>query len=180
MTNTPFILAQLPLLATLVWAAAQDSATRRLPNWLTFGLILSGLLRALLPGQPVTPGGAILGLLVGGGLLFPQFAIRAIGGGDVKLMAGVGAWLGCWPVVLVVAGAAIVGMLIALTQAAWEGKFRMLLRNSAVVAVNVANISQLGVDSVAATGKTYRSIEKPLPYAVPVLASVVVVLLILK
>jgi hypothetical protein len=70
-------------------------------------------------------------------------------------------------------------MAIALAQAAAQGKFRLLLRNSAVIAINVAHIGELGVDSVARTGKSYRSIDRPLPYAAPVLIAVIAVLSLL-
>ena len=37
---------------------------------------------------------AVLGLIVGLAVFFPLFALGAMGAGDVKLMAAIGAWLG--------------------------------------------------------------------------------------
>ena len=35
-----------PVLGLLVWAAAEDLRFRRIPNWLTFSLILSGFVQS--------------------------------------------------------------------------------------------------------------------------------------
>lgn len=90
-------------------AAVSDLRTRRIPNWISglaliCGIVLhvwqsgaSGLLFAL--------AGAALGLAV----LVPFYAIKAVGAGDVKLLAGVGAIVGVQLLVSVAIYAAIVG-----------------------------------------------------------------------
>ena len=52
----------IPLLALLLWAAAEDLWRRRIANWLSFSLILSGLLQTLLPGHLISPTQALAGL----------------------------------------------------------------------------------------------------------------------
>src|SRR5690554_5642960 len=110
------LLPVLPLLAMLVCAAAVDLRSRRIPNVLSFTLALSGLAQSFLFGQAigVGPTQAIAGLAVGFALTFILFALGAMGGGDVKLMAGVGAWIGPTGVLAVFAVAAVVGMGIVL------------------------------------------------------------------
>jgi prepilin peptidase CpaA len=105
-----------------------------------------------------------------------MFAIGAVGGGDVKLLAGIGAWLGPWAVFQVFCVEAVIGMVIVLAQAAAQGRTQTLLRNSAVLAVNLAHVNDVGLDHVKATGQSSRSVDRPLPYAVPVLIAVLILL----
>src|SRR4051812_45423456 len=83
-----------PLLALLIIAAAIDLRIRKIPNWLTLSLAGSGLLLSMLGASLITPGAAILGLLTGFALNFGLFLLRIRGGGDVKLFAAAGAWVG--------------------------------------------------------------------------------------
>src|SRR5687767_15907788 len=83
-----------PVLGLLVWAAVGDLRSRRIPNWLTFSLVLSGIAQSFTPGGLVSPGMSLAGFAVGFGLPMILFVIGALGGGDVKLLAGVGAWFG--------------------------------------------------------------------------------------
>jgi prepilin peptidase CpaA len=166
------LLALLPMLSLLIFAAAQDLRTRRIRNWLTLCLVLTGIAHSLMSAHAVTLGDSILGTLAGFGLPLTLFVMGALGGGDVKLLAGVGAWLGAGGVVEVFLAAAIVGLVIVLVQCAAKGRLKLLFRNSYVLVLNLLHIGELGVEQVAQTGKTCRSVDRPLPYAVPVLLAV--------
>jgi prepilin peptidase CpaA len=165
-----------PMLALLVWAAAVDLRSRRIPNWLTLTLVVSGLLQSLIFHSHITVSEAGLGLLVGLGLTFLPFALGAMGGGDVKLMAGVGAWLGAMAVFQVFLVAAVVGLVIVLAQCSQQGRLAVLLRNSSVLVFSIMHLNELGVEHVSETGKASRSVDRPLPYAVPVLAAVLLLI----
>ena len=95
-------------------AAAIDATTRRIPNALTFGA--SGRRRGVRcsHGRRQGLGWSVAGWIVGLLVFLPLFALRAMGGGDVKLLAAFGAWLGpalvCWVAVY----GAIAGGLLAL------------------------------------------------------------------
>ena len=54
-----------------------------------------------------------MGLLVGGGIFFLLFFLGGMGGGDVKLMAAVGAWAGTAQAVAILVASAIVGGILA-------------------------------------------------------------------
>jgi prepilin peptidase CpaA len=171
------LLSILPLLCMLIWAAMVDLRTRKIRNWLTFSMILTGLCRPLLVGGPLSTGQAAVGMLAGMALPLMLFALGALGGGDVKLLAGVGAWLGALAAVQVFCLAAIFGMIIVLAQAISQGRLRVLSRNSAVLALNMVHIGDVGIEHTTATGQSSRSVDKPLPYAVPVLMAVASILI---
>jgi prepilin peptidase CpaA len=97
--------ADLAVVVTGVSASTWDIRTRRIPNAITLGSALVALafsalaaddLRGALTAVLWTASGWMVGLL----LFLPVFALRGLGGGDVKLLAAVGAWLGpaavCW------------------------------------------------------------------------------------
>ena len=93
--------------------AVTDVRSGRIPNWLTVGGLMSGLLLRLSfqgwPGLETAAGGA----LVGGGVLFVLFMVGGLGAGDVKLMAAVGAWVGIAHALAVLLVTAIAGGALA-------------------------------------------------------------------
>jgi leader peptidase (prepilin peptidase)/N-methyltransferase len=85
-----------PLLAALAVVVVLDLRSRIIPDLLTLpGLAYALLVAAALPTQPTLPE-ALLGALVGGGiaLLLAIVSRGALGGGDIKLLAMLGAALG--------------------------------------------------------------------------------------
>lgn len=162
-----------PLLLLLIVAAAIDLASRRIPNWLTVTIALTGILQSLSPFHTCTIGLSVLGLLTGFVLMFGQFAVGGLGGGDVKLLMGVGAWVGPLPLLAIFAGASVIGLIIILTQACWQRRIGRLLHNTALLAVNLAHLRQVGLEHARQTGQSCKSIDRPLPYAVPVLLATI-------
>jgi prepilin peptidase CpaA len=167
------LLWMVPLMGMLLWAAVEDSRTRRIRNWLTFSMILSGFVQTFLSFSELTPGASAVGFAVGFGMPLVLFLLGAVGGGDVKLLAGVGAWVGALAVFKIFCGEAIVGMLIVLTQAILQGRLRALSRNSAMLAVHLIHIDQVGLEHTTLTGQSTRTLDRPLPFAVPVLIAVI-------
>jgi len=117
---------------------------------------------------------SLAGFAVGFALPFTLFLLNAVGGGDVKLLAGLGAWFGPVAVFQIFVLEAILGAMLVIAQATATGRMKVLLRNSAVVAINLANVKEVGIDHVKSTGLSSRSIDRPIPYAVPVLAAVLI------
>jgi prepilin peptidase CpaA len=175
------LLSCAPMFALLVWAAVSDCASRRIPNWLTYTLILGGLVQAVNGGAGVGVGASLLGMLVGFSLTFVFFAVGAMGGGDVKLLTGVGAWLGPWGVLLVFVVEAVAGMAQAIIQAAAQRRLGAVLRNSAVLAGSLAGgAGEFGMATLpegggAPVSAEARAMKQVLPYSVPVLLATVVV-----
>ncbi len=83
--------------AILILAAWIDGKELKVPNWITFPMILSGLVYSTCVGGLAGMGAGLLGMCVGLLTLMPLYAVGGMGAGDVKLMAGIGAWLG-WEV----------------------------------------------------------------------------------
>ena len=125
--NLPLLAVRLVFTALLIALFGTDLETMRLPDVMTlpglaFGLIASlwlppGILSALI--------GAALGAAIPYGirwLWFRSTGVEAMGLGDVKMLAMVGAFLG-WPQVLVVLFlASVAGAAIGLTLAALHGR----------------------------------------------------------
>ncbi len=81
------------LVGVVALAAAMDLRYRRLPNWLSGALLVSGMALSLTPVHLVSFEQALLGAAVG---LAVPLALHILGGlaaGDVKLLCGVGAWV---------------------------------------------------------------------------------------
>ena len=112
---------------TLVVAAVIDGLQLKVPNWLTFPMIVSGwVYSSVLSGYPWWEGllYSLLGTSVGLLLLLPAYAIGGMGAGDVKLMAGIGAWVWGGVTIYAFAFSALVGGVIAvcmvLSRRAWN------------------------------------------------------------
>jgi prepilin peptidase CpaA len=167
------LLAQFPLLVVLAWAAVQDVRTRRIPTALTLTLLATGLLQSLGPAPTVTFVQSMAGLAVGFCLTFLPFAIGALGGGDVKLMAAAGAWLGAPGTLELFCAAAVIAMVMTVAQALAQRRGRALCRSTAGVAISLVHVRQLGASHAADVAKTGGAVARPLPYAVPVLLAAV-------
>src|SRR5215469_18279561 len=118
------------LVALVLAAAAFDIPYRRIPNWLTATGVLLGIGMNMFL-YPVWPGLrlSLIGIVIGFGVYFLLYAIRAMGAGDVKLMAAVGAmvgwqdWLAIFLITALLGGAASIALVTA------RGRVRKTLWN---------------------------------------------------
>jgi prepilin peptidase CpaA len=102
---------------TLVVAAVIDGLKLKVPNWITFPMIISGWIYSATLSPFAGWEGlmfSLVGTAVGLGLLLPLYAIGGMGAGDVKLLAGVGAWVWGTTTLYAFVVSAIVGGVIAL------------------------------------------------------------------
>jgi prepilin peptidase CpaA len=94
MSGVPFPVAHC-VVALVIVAAVWDWRTRRIPNWLVaLALIVALPLQIVLHGSLDGIQIWFTGCLSGGLILLPGYLMRALGAGDVKLMAAVGAFCG--------------------------------------------------------------------------------------
>ena len=83
----------------LIVAAYIDGKQLRVPNWITYPMVFSGLIFNSFAVHGMGFWWAVVGMFVGLLCLLPLYAVGGMGAGDVKLMAGIGAWLG-WRITL--------------------------------------------------------------------------------
>ncbi|MDX1963192.1 MAG: A24 family peptidase [Pirellulales bacterium] len=159
---------------TLIVAAWIDGKELRVPNWITFPMIISGWVYCAL--QPLWGSGeqlwyqglllSLTGTAVGLGLLLPAYAIGGMGAGDVKLLAGVGAWVGgthtfyafCWSAVI----GGVLAVLMVLSRHAWgkhKNQFFMILHE-------IMTIGKPGELAAIAAERKPRMFL--LPYGIPI------------
>jgi prepilin peptidase CpaA len=121
----------------LVLAAGIDLRTRRIPNWLSVPFLLSGLMVPAIgsgwTGLRTSFAGFGLALLLFG---LPCF-LRAMGMGDLKLAAGVGAWIGPSQFWLAFIATAIVGVVPAVIYAVRRRSLGRCLDNAGDLIVHL-------------------------------------------
>lgn len=108
------------LTTALVVAAAIDGWKLKVPNWLTYPLIVSGWVYSGLALGWEGLGYSLAGTVAGLALLMPLYAIGGMGAGDVKLLAGVGAWVGTIITAYSFCLSAVIGGVIAVGMVLWQ------------------------------------------------------------
>jgi prepilin peptidase CpaA len=121
-----------------------DLYTRRIPNVLTLGITIGGLIVAAVRLGAVTPGQALLGFAVGLALMLPGHLIGATGAGDVKLFAALGTLLGPRAIVMAFVYTAIAGGVLAIVVAMRRQLLRQTLeRATTLVRTGGANVGEI-------------------------------------
>jgi prepilin peptidase CpaA len=121
---------EMVLLVMLLAAAVFDVRYRRIPNWLTVSGVVLGLAMNAVIGAPEA--GilfSLAGLAVGFAIYAALYALHAMGAGDVKLMAAVGALVGWerWFGIFFVT--ALIGGVLALILVVARGRLKKTLFN---------------------------------------------------
>lgn len=118
------------LLPLLVGAAGYDIAYRKIPNWLTASGVVAGLwMNTFLyqgwPGVKLSLGGLALGFCA----YFALYTLRAMGAGDVKLMAAVGAMVGWQDWIGIFILTAVMGGVAAMVLISMRGRIKKTFWN---------------------------------------------------
>ncbi len=133
----------LALLLLVLAALVFDLKQRRIPNTLVLLALGAGLLINLMGPQAgprmaglftTLPGalgvkGALLGALTGLAIFLPLYWVHAMGAGDVKLMAGIGSFVGPATAVNLALFILVTGGVLALARMLWARKSRLVMRN---------------------------------------------------
>lgn len=165
------------LLLLLAIAVVSDWRQRRIPNVLVLVTLLAGLLfhslgatvgasGGLFSEEPGPIGGwsALAGALTGLLMFLPFYALRLLGAGDVKLLAGVGSFAGPEAFVNLALFVLLAGGVLAVARMAWSRNTTLVLRNAwAALAQGM---------SLEATGTLQTAWR--MPYALAIAGGVVV------
>ncbi len=165
----------------MIVAAVIDGRKLKVPNWLTFPLVLSGWALGLIhtcgwftawTGQGDVTGSlacTALGFL----LLFPVYAVGGMGAGDVKMQMGFGAWVGAfygmWNGLFVVFWAfclaVIIGGVLAAIMMVVRGRLRQNLANARAIVGDLLAPTKLG--TAAENAARRKPSLQLLPYGIP-------------
>ena len=183
-----FILNHWPLwfiCVAMILAAVIDGWKLKVPNWLTFPLVLSGWGLGLLHSFGLLAGtgeggigASLAATALGFALLFPVYAIGGMGAGDVKMQMGFGAWIGAfygpgggdrpgalgiifWAFCLAV----VIGGVIAAAMMLLRGRWRQNLANTRAILGDL--FTAPGVGAVADRAAQRKPSMHLLPYGIP-------------
>ena len=113
------------LFSALLVVTGTDLTHKIIPNLVTLPGIILGLVGAATV-LPVGPVNALLGVIVGGGILWALawaspylFGKEGMGGGDIKLLAMIGAFLGWKPALLTIMIGSLTGSVIGVSLIAF-------------------------------------------------------------
>ena len=172
--NWPIVVICIGMLA----AAIIDWWKFKVPNKLTFPLILSGWLLGLANncGLEAGEGGigaALFGTFLGCALLIPVYAIGGMGAGDVKMTMGFGSWMGAFygieagsdVIFWAFCTGVIVGGVIGLGMILARGQFRQNAHHLREILGDMFKSS--GISEIADKANNRRPRWHRLPYGVP-------------
>ncbi len=170
--------------AAMIVAAVIDGWKLKVPNWLTFPLVLSGWAFGLAhmyglgrPFDGVEPSSYLWGSLactaLGFALLFPVYAVGGMGAGDVKMQMGFGAWVGAfygmWTGLSVVLCAfclaVLIGGVLAVIMMVVRGQIRQNLANTRAIVGDLLAPTKLG--TAAENAARRKPSLQLLPYGIP-------------
>jgi prepilin peptidase CpaA len=150
-------------------ACVTDLKSRRIPNVLTFGAAAAALVFHLVTAGAAGLVQSGLGWIVGAGVFFIPFALGGIGGGDVKLLAALGAWLGPIPALWLAAYTGMAGAVMAIVVAMAHGYLGQALKNVGLLLTHWRVMGIGPVEEITLAG----SKGPKLAYALPILSGTV-------
>lgn len=150
----------------LIVAAWIDGKELRVPNWITFPMVLSGLIYTTWVGGWGGLGFGMWGMTVGLLTLLPLYAVGGMGAGDVKLMAGIGAWLGATVTWYAFCVSVIVGAIMAIMMVLWRQSWKKHYNNFMMILMEFIVIKKPEeLYKIAAERKSEMLL---LPYGIPI------------
>ena len=166
------------LSAVLIVAAVIDGWKLRVPNWITFPLIIGGWVYSTAYFGWAGLGWSLLGTAIGLMLLLPAYAIGGMGAGDVKLLAGVGAWAWGAATVYAFCVSAVVGGVIAVGMVLWRRDWHYHLHQFWSITNEILEVRD--PNTLSAIAAERKSSMLLLPYGIPIAIGTVGYFLVLS
>ncbi len=158
--------------AVLVYAAYIDGKELRVPNWITFPMIISGWIYSAIwygvdgQGWLTGLGWSLAGTAVGLATLLPAYSIGGMGAGDVKLMAGIGAWVHCTITFYAFCVSAVVGAILAVAMILLARQGSKHWNQFFYIANEIMTIRN--PETLATIAAERKSSMRLLPYGIPI------------
>lgn len=167
---------ELTLFALLISSAYTDVKAGKVYNSVTFPAFLLGLVLAYARGTIDDGQGgrylinSLAGALLGGGLFAVFYWLGGLAGGDVKLMAAIGALKGFMFTCYALLYTSIVGAILAVGMLIWQGRLWDGLRGSLTMLFSIRRPLAPETTNPAdpATQKTTAAARATLPYGVAI------------
>ena len=150
----------------LILAAWIDGKQLRVPNWLTFPMVASGLAFCTWTAGWTGLQSSLWGMAIGLLCLLPLYSVGGMGAGDVKLMAGIGAWLGAQTTLYAFGVSAVVGGLMAVWMVFRRKSFARHYTNVWIILNEFLHVRDpRQISRIAAERKPQMLL---LPYGIPI------------
>jgi prepilin peptidase CpaA len=173
------------LLSLLLAALFFDLTRKKIPNFLTFPIMLWGLLAHTITGGAEGFLFSVYGLLLGLAIFFIPFMLGGMGGGDVKLLGAIGAIKGLQFVFYAAVFTAFCGGILAVIYLIYNRQLlRILKKILAFVAVPLLTLlyfrfrnpylNQLSL--LLSSAETHSEEKVYLPYGVAIAAGTIIAL----
>lgn len=156
----------------VIIAAYIDGKELRVPNKITFPMIIAGWIYSMISygvagdGWLTGLGWSLAGTAVGLMTLLPAYAIGGMGAGDVKMMAGIGAWVYCATTFYAFCVSAVVGAVLAVGMILFSGEGKkhfnqfFFILNEIFTVKNPEKLAEIAADR--------KSSMRLLPYGIPI------------
>jgi len=151
---------------TLIVAAVIDGYALKVPNWITYPLVFSGWAYSGIFFGWEGLGWSLIGTLVGLALLLPLYSIGGMGAGDVKLLAGVGAWVWASVTFYAFCLSTIFGAVIAIGMVLYRRAWRKHRDQTMMILGEIMTIRD--PNQLAAIAAERKSSMLLLPYGIPI------------
>jgi prepilin peptidase CpaA len=159
-SNLTFVSVAIILFTSV--AVVTDLKSRQIPNWLTVSSFALALIFHLFTGGWSGLLLSIGGFATGFGILLVLWLIGGGGGGDVKLMGAIGAWVGPVPTVMIFVGSTVCAVVCMFALVIWQA----------------AKAGQATTENEGANPAKNSLTKQSLPFAVPASMATWIVVLI--
>ncbi len=156
----------------VIVAAWIDGKELRVPNKITYPMIIAGWIYSAIAygvsgeGWLIGLGWSLAGTAVGLATLLPAYSIGGMGAGDVKMMAGIGAWVHCSITFYSFCVSAIVGAVLAVAMVVWSGQGKKHWNQFFFISNEIMTVRN--PETLAAIAADRKSSMKLLPYGIPI------------